>query len=86
MKKYTYSHLMHVCGIKSVSSISFWRLFPNFLEGGCKSLTRTRNFVDSTTYLNDARKNIFDSTSLSKRDQNFLYQQKKISYYYKMIT
>ena len=48
-------------------------------EGGRESLTRTRKFVDSTTYSNDVRTDIFDSTSLSKRDRNCLHQQKMIA-------
>ena len=46
----------------------FWWLFPKFLEGGCKSLTQTRNVFDSTTYLNDVWNDIFDSTCVSQSE------------------
>ena len=94
------SHLLFICTSTGALLLSFrrgnrqnhpprgifWRLFPNFPEGGRESLTRTRKFVDSTTFSNDVRNDIFDSISLSKRDRNFLHQLKTIAHYYKIIT
>ena len=70
-------HVIHISDRKKIFCNS-WRFFPNFLEKGRKSLTQNRKSVDSTTYLNDVRTNIFDSTSLLKIDQNLLHQQKTI--------
>ena len=59
-----------------VHSHNFLGFFSNFIERCRKFLTRTRKFADSTTFLNDVQNEIFDSTSLSKRDRNFLHQHK----------
>ena len=59
----------------------FLSIFPKFLERGCESLTPNGKFFDLITYYNDVLKNIFDSTSLSERDQNCFHQQKMIAYY-----